>query len=189
MKGRDDLLTAAFELLGQGEDSPQPANVAAAAGVSKALVFHHFGSRAGLEAAMAADVLAQTAEGLERLVAEEPNPRARLIALARTLLEEPVATSPLAEAAVLRFWLKPDAAGRVRAAARDDLVRAFVEATVRDGIATGALRATTPPDEVARRILMAWHGASLAYCAGADVQHERRADELAQTLDETYGPQ
>ena len=63
---QEALLAAAFAALVEKGPAFALPDVAARAGVSKALVFHHFGTREGLLDAMAAQVLAQTQEGLRR---------------------------------------------------------------------------------------------------------------------------
>src|SRR5437764_14090175 len=85
---RETILDAAFDTLERDGPDFSLERVARGAGASKALLFHHFGTREGLLDAMAARVLSQTQEGLSRLAEDYPDPRARLDALARALLEE-----------------------------------------------------------------------------------------------------
>lgn len=181
MGGRDALLEAAFEeLVERGPALPAEA-VARRAGASKALLFHHFGSREGLLDAMAARVLAETQGGLDRLVDDYPNPRERLHALARTLLEEP-SEPPSATRRVLLFWLAEDATGRPRAALRDALLADFVAATTREGVATGALRAGADAAGLARLLLSRWHGATLLHATGQALDHEAEEERLVGDL-------
>lgn len=166
-----ELLDAAFEtLLEQGPDFGI-AGVARRAGASKALVFHHFGTREGLLDAMAARVLRETQEGLARLAEDYPDPRARLAALARTLLEEPRDPTPAHARHVLAFWLATDATGACRAQLRDALVADFIEATAREG----GLRARG----LAERMLARWHGATVLFASGRAVDFDREAEALA----------
>lgn len=183
MTGRDALLDAAFaELVERGPALAADA-VARRAGVSKALVFHHFGSREGLLDAMAARVLAQTQEGLDRLAADYPNPRDRLVALARTLLEPPEESRPDEARRVLLFWLAEDASGRPRAALRDGLLADFVAATVREGAAVGALRPGLDAQDLATRLLARWHGLGAVHAAGRAVDHDAEQERLADEVE------
>ena len=179
MTQRDALLDAAFEALLEEGPSFSVEGAARRAGASKALVFHHFRGREGLLDAMAARVLAQTQEGLARLADDYPNPRERLAALARTLLEHPGDTTPAMARRVLLFWLQDAAAGGCRAALRDALLADFVAATLREGVATGALRAGADAQRVARALLARWHGVTAVYAAGARVDFEAEAERLA----------
>jgi AcrR family transcriptional regulator len=187
MAGREALLDAAFEeLLERGPGLPAEA-VARRAGVSKALLFHHFGSREGLLDAMAARVLAQTQEGLARLVDDYPDPSRRLAALARTLLEDPGDAPPAHARRVLVFWLQDDAEGSCRGALRDALLADYVAALVREGVATGALRAGTEAGEVARLLLARWHGATALHAAGSAVDFEAEAERLVAEVERMAG--
>ena len=178
MDARAAILDAAFDALVASGPAFSVEGVARAAGVSKPLVFHHFGAREGLLDAMAARVLAETQDGLARLADDEPNPRERLVALARTLLEEPIDTSPAEARRVLLFWLADDATGGCRAGLRDALLTDFVRATVADGVATGAMRAGADAGDVARLLLARWHGVTALYAAGAPAEFEREAERL-----------
>lgn len=187
MSGREALLDAAFEeLVARGPALPAEA-VARRAGVSKALLFHHFGGGEGLRDAMAARVLAQTQEGLRRIVEDYPDPRERLAALARTLLEEPLDTSPAASRRVLLFWLAEDAEGGCRAALRDDLLAGFIAALVREGVALHAFRPGADGERAATVTLARWHGATVAYAAGRRVDFEAEADALVRELEALTG--
>ena len=176
MAGREALLDAAFEELTEAGAALPAEAVARRAGVSKALLFHHFGSREGLLDAMAARVLAQTQEGLDRLAQDYPDPRARLAALARTLLEEPVGTPPAAARRVLLFWLADDGRGGCRGALRDALLADFVAATLREA------RSRADPRDVAALLLARWHGATLVYADGGALDFEREAERLVGDL-------
>lgn len=171
---RDALLDAAFDALVADGPDFGVASVARRAGASKALVFHHFASREGLLDAMAARVLGETQDGLARLADDYPDPRARLDALARTLLEEPQGTSPQDARHVLAFWLATDATGGCRAQLRDALVADFVEKTLREA----ALRAPGLADVMLAR----WHGATVLYASGRAVDFEREAESLVQGI-------
>lgn len=167
--GREELLDSAFRVLAR-EGGATPDAVARAGGVSKALVFHHFGSVAGLHDAMAERVLRATQEGLDAIAREAPHPRLRLEALARALLTEP--PEPPREAGhVARFWLEGDR-GRVR----DALVEDFVAKTLREMRFHGDARS------VASLLLARWHGATLVYANGGaidfDAEQERALAEL-----------
>lgn len=181
MGARDALLDAAFQCL--VEEGPAFATDALArrAGVSKGLVFHHFGHREGLLDAMAARVLGETQEGLARLVADYPNPRERLAALARALLEPP--EDPAAARRVLLFWLAEDASGAPRGALRDALLADFIGATLRDGVATGAVRPGVDAARLADLLLARWHGLTTLAAAGRAVDFDREADELVAELE------
>lgn len=171
---REALLDAAFAaLLDEGPDFGVAA-VARRAGASKALVFHHFGSREGLLDAMAARVLAQTQEGLARLADDYPDPRARLEALARTLLEEPRDAAPAHARHVLAFWLATDPAGACRGQLRDALVADFVDKTLREA----GLRAPGLADLMLAR----WHGATVLYASGRVVDYERETRALVEAI-------
>lgn len=189
MEARDALVDAAFAVLVEhGPDFPT-AEAARRAGVSKALLFHHYGTREALLDAMAARVLGETQDGLARLVDEHADPRARLHALARTLLEDPTGTSPAEARRVLQFWLAdaPHLAEGCRAGLRDALVADFVAATLREGATLGALRTGVDARAVAHAMLARWHGVTALYAAGASVDFERErealVDELARRTD------
>jgi len=162
---REAILDAAFDALERDGPDFSLERVARAAGASKALLFHHFGTREGLLDAMAARVLAQTQDGLARLADDYPDPRARLDALARTLLEEPRETSPAAARHVMSFWLLTDTTGSCRAALRDALLADFV----------GNPRA-------ASLLLSRWHGATALYATGRAVDFEREQERLVEDL-------
>ena len=172
---REAILDAAFDaLLEEGPAFPV-SSVGRRAEASKALVFHHFGSREGLLDAMAARVLAGTQDGLARLVEEEPEPRARLVALARALLALPP-DPPRETRHVLQFWLEDDAHGGCRGGLRDALVADFVAATLREA------RALSEPREVAALLLARWHGATALYASGGAVDFDREQERLAAEL-------
>lgn len=154
------------------------------AGVSKALVYHHFSSREGLLDAMAARVLSETQQGLDRLVEDYPNPRERLDALARTLLEEPRDTAPLEARRVHLFWLLDDATGACRGALRDALLADFVAQTLQEGVALGAMRAAaSDADDIAALFLSRWHGATVQYAEARVVDFEREQERLVADLE------
>lgn len=178
MSARDALLDAAFRVLADESAAVKPESVAREAGASKALVFHHFGTREGLLDAMAARVLAETQQGLARLNDDYPNPRERLAALARTLLEEPVDLPRASARRVLLFWLADDAHGSCRAALRDALLADYVRSVVREGVAAGALRPGADADALARLMLSRWHGATVLFAAGGAVDFEAEAERL-----------
>ena len=171
---RDALLDAAFDALLDEGPGFGAAAVARRAGASKALVFHHFGTREGLLDAMAARVLAQTQAGLARLADDYPSPRDRLDALARTLLEEPQDATPAQARHVLAFWLATDPTGGCRAQLRDALVADFVDKTLREA----SLRAPGLADLMLAR----WHGATVLYASGRVVDFEREARALVDAV-------
>lgn len=182
---RDALLDAALDLLAL-EGPPSPANVARTAGVSKALVFHHFRSVEGLHDAIAEKVLRETQGGLDALAQEYPNPRERLHALARALLAEPPET-PAESLHVLRFWL---AGNRAPVRSPRDNQAASPRGAVRDGLVTDFVRATLkemrwPGDaaRVASMILARWHGATIVYATGSIVDFEAEAERASAELD------
>lgn len=163
MSAKDELLDAAWALLAR-EGRVAPEALAREAGVSKALVFHHFGGVQGLHDAMAARVLRETQEGLDALAQEAPNPRLRLEALAGALLSQPP-DNPETARRVLRFWLADDESGR----SRDALVTDFVVKTLKE------MRYQSEPRDVAVLILARWHGATAVYANGGAVDFEREA--------------
>lgn len=181
MDGRERLLDAAFDAL--VEDGPAFATqaVVARADASKGLLFHHFGTREGLLDAMATRVLAATQEGLARLDTDYPNPRERLAALARTLLEDPRVEARETRH-VQQFWLQTDATGGCRGALRDALVADYVAATVREGAATGALRAGVDARAVADLLLARWHGATTLAATGRGLDFDREAERVVDEL-------
>lgn len=174
------ILDAAFEALVEEGPGFPVSSVVRRAEVSKALVFHHFATREGLLDAMAARVLEETQAGLARLDEDYPNPRDRLAALGRTLLEDP---RDLAASVrhVHQFWLQDDAEGNCRASLRDALVADYVAATLREGVATGALR-NADAEDVAGLLLGRWHAATTLVATGRRVDFEREADRLASDL-------
>ena len=162
---RDALLDAGFEALVEEGPDFGAASVARRSGASKALVFHHFGTREGLLDAMAARVLSQTQEGLTRLAEDYPDGRARLDALARTLLEEPRDITPKEARHVMAFWLLTDATGSCRGALRDALIADFVG-----------------NDRIAQLLLSRWHGTTVLYASGRAVDFEREQERLVEEL-------
>jgi AcrR family transcriptional regulator len=165
---RESLLDAAFGALVKEGPHFHVEHVAARAGASKSLVFYHFGSHEGLLDAMATRVLSETQDGLARIADENPSAQARREALARALLEEPGEDSPPAATRhVMSFWLLTDATGSCRGALRDALLADFV----RDPRASDL-------------ILARWHGATVRYAMGRDVEWEREADALVAELRE-----
>lgn len=185
---REAILDAAFEaLVEEGPDLPASA-VARRAEASKALVFHHFGDAQGLRDAMAARVLEETQQGLARLAADYPNPRERLAALARTLLEAPAQPAPAEARRVLLFWLAEDAQGRPRGALRDALLADFVAKTAREGVATGAVRAGLDADALASLILARWHGLTALHASGRALDFDAEAERLAAEVEAMATP-
>ena len=176
---RTRILDAAFSVLAR-EGPPSPAAVAREAGVSKALVFHHFRSVEGLYDAMAERVLAQTQEGLDAFATEFPNPRERLHALVRALLSEPP-EPPQSARHVLRFWLDDDGRGGSRATLRDALLADFVRATLKE------MRSSTEPAGVASMMLARWHGATVVYASGTPIDFDAEAERAIAELDRLTG--
>jgi AcrR family transcriptional regulator len=162
---QDALLDAAFAVLVREGPGFGIASVAREADASKALVFHHFGTREGLLDAMAARVLSETQEGLTRLAQDHPPRRARIEALARTLLEEPRGTRPKEARHVMAFWLLTDATGSCRGALRDALIADFI----------GDERAAT-------LLLSRWHGATALYASGRAIDFEREQERVVDEL-------
>lgn len=167
---RERILDAALDLLAR-EGPPAPATVARDAGVSKALVFHHFRSVEGLHDAIAEKVLRETQEGLDALARDFPNPRERLQALVRALLSEPP-EGPAAALHVLRFWLAGDRAG-----VRDGLVTDFVRATLKE------MRWAGDAARVASMLLARWHGATAVYATGSAVDFDAEAERAIAELE------
>ena len=165
--GKTELLDAAFAVLAR-DGELRPESIAQESGASKALVFHHFGSLAGLQQAMAERVLRETQAGLDALADDFPNPRERLEALARALLSEPP-DPPLWTRRVMRFWLADDERGRLR----DALVTDFVAKTLKEA------RLHAPPTVVAATILARWHGATAVYANGGAFDFDAEAERLA----------
>lgn len=158
---RSRLLEAGLQVIARaGPDGLTTKAVAEAAGVSKPLVHYHFGSRDGLLDAIAAWLLEDTRRGLERFVRDYPNPRHRLRALTEALLEDPGPEPAEEVGRVMRFWLAGPNQERLA------LLRAFVEETVKDGIATGALRRGVDPQRIADWLLAEWLGATAMRAAG-----------------------
>ena len=173
------ILDAAFSVLAR-DGPPTPAAVAREAGVSKALIFHHFRSVEGLYDAMAERVLAETQEGLNAFAAEFPNPRERLHALARALLSEPP-EPPASARHVLRFWLDDDGRGGSRAALRDGLLVDFVRATLKE------MRSPADAARIASMLLARWHGATAVYASGTPVDYDAEAERAIAELDRLTG--
>ena len=173
------ILDAAFAILAR-EGPPSPAIVAREAGVSKALIFHHFRSVEGLHDAMAERVLAQTQEGLNAFASEFPNPRERLHALARALLSEPP-EPPSSARHVLRFWLDDDGRGGSRATLRDALLVDFIRATLKE------MRSPADATRIASMLLARWHGATIVYASGTAVDFDAEAERAIAELDRMTG--
>lgn len=176
---RDDVLDAAFAVLARS-GPPKPDAVAVEAGVSKALVYHHFQTVDGLRDAMAERVLRQTQEGLDAFARDYPNARERLEAFVRALVSEPP-EPPRAALHVLRFWLEPDAEGTPRAALRDALVADFVAKTLKE------MRSTADARHVASAILARWHGTTLVYATGGAVDFDAEFERAREDVEEMIG--
>ncbi|HET6404012.1 MAG TPA: TetR family transcriptional regulator [Candidatus Thermoplasmatota archaeon] len=161
------LLDAALRVLARDGDA-SPAAVAREAGVSKALIFHHFRSAEGLRDAMAQRVLAETQEGLSAFLRDYPNARERLHALIHALLAEPP-EPPAATRNILRFWLESDGSGGARGAARDALLVEFLRVTLKE------MRWGGDATRVASVLLARWHGATAVYASGLPVDFEAEA--------------
>lgn len=173
---RELVLDAAFDALVEEGPDFSVAAVARRAEASKALVFHHFGTREGLLDAMAARVLAETQAGLSRLVEDYPDARLRLDALARALLEDPLDTPRRHARHVLQFWLLTDASGACRGQLRDALLADFVASCLREA------RAHAEPRKVADLVLARWHGATVLYASGRAVDFEAEQEALAREV-------
>ncbi|HVM45537.1 MAG TPA: TetR/AcrR family transcriptional regulator [Candidatus Thermoplasmatota archaeon] len=172
---RDRILDAAFSLLARAGPT-KPDQVARVAGVSKALVYHHFRTVEGLHDAMAERVLRETQAGLDALARDHPNPRDRIEALARALLAEPP-DPPAATLQIVRFWLDDDGRGAARASLRDALVADFVRATLKEARYGG------DGARVAAMLLARWHGATLVYATGGAVDFDAEAERAAAELE------
>jgi AcrR family transcriptional regulator len=147
------------------------------AGVSKALVFHHFRGVQGLHDAMAERVLHGTQAGLDALAKEYPGPQERVEALARALLSAPP-DPPEATRRVLRFWLSEGGAGR----SRDALVTDFVAKALRQMRYHGDAR------DVATFLLARWHGATAVYANGGAMDFEQEAERTLSQLERMFRP-
>ncbi|HVY77015.1 MAG TPA: helix-turn-helix domain-containing protein [Solirubrobacterales bacterium] len=102
-KGRDSIVAAALRVFGAGGiDSTSLREVAKAAGVSPALVVHHFGSKEGLVAAADEAALAgfATAYGAEQTARGPDLLRLRAEQTARVMQERPEACAYLGRALV-----------------------------------------------------------------------------------------
>jgi len=172
---RDEITDAALAQLARDGPSFSFDALAAQTGASKALLFHHFGTRQGLLDAMAERVLRATQQGLDLLADEHPEPRARLVALARALLAEPPDNARETRH-VVQFWLLDDARGSCRGALRDALVSDFIAASLREA------RVAAPPRDVAALVLARWHGATVAYASGGAVDFDREQERLVADL-------
>lgn len=167
---KSHLLDAALAVLAR-EGPPRPEDIAQEAGVSKALVYHHFRTVRGLHDAMAERILRETQEGLDALAREYPNPRERLETLARALLAEPP-EPPAATRNVLRFWLDAERGGL-----RDALVADFVAKTLKEA------RSHADPTRVASFLLSRWHGATLVYANGTPIDFDAEAERTVADLE------
>lgn len=172
---RDAILDAALRVLAR-EGTTDAALVAREAGVSKALVFHHFDGIAGLRDGMAERILAGTQEGLDAFARDYPNPRERIEAFVRALLSEPP-EPPRAMRHVVRFWLEDDRTGAARGAARDAIVGDFLRATLKEMRWSGDARAG------ASMLLARWHGATVAYATGTPVDFDAEAERALAQLE------
>lgn len=172
---RDGIVERALELLARDGPGFSLDALAAEAAASKALLFHHFGTREGLLDAMAARVLRETQEGLGVLADEHPEPRARLAALARALLAQPP-DPPRETRHVVQFWLLDDARGSCRGALRDALVADFIAAALAEA------RVLAEPRALAASLLARWHGATSVYASGGAVDFEREQERIVAEL-------
>lgn len=167
---KEELLDAALAVLARS-GTPRPQDVAREADVSKALLFHHFGSIEGLHDAMTERVLRETQQGLDALASEYPNPRERIEALVRALLAEPP-ESPASARHVMRFWLEGE-----RGALRDGLLADFVKKTLKE------MRSNADAPRVASLILARWHGTTVAYANGTGVDFDGEAERALREID------
>ncbi len=171
---RRRLLAVAARLVGErGAEGLRTADVAREAGVSEGILFHHFGSKRGLLAALAGQVGDEAAEAMFPPGGEgEPDveaARSRLFAYVRRRTH------------VVRSlaWL-PE--GPDREAARQAERRAVVSALARVFRAEAARGRMRPMDpEVVAELLFALVGAALTRCFVVGDGH-READYLRETI-------
>lgn len=175
MTRREEILDTAWTIVARDGAAPAAA-IAREAGLSKALLFHHFGDLAGLHDAMAEKVLRETQRGLDALADEVASPRERLAALVAALLAEP--PEPPANARnVLRFWLDADGRSAPRAALRDALLADFVAKTMKEARSKADARA------VASLVLARWHGATVVYASGGYVDFEAERERVLREIE------
>lgn len=156
------VLDAATELIARtGSRSVTLAQVGEAAGYSRGIVYHQFGSRdrlveAVLDRAQQLDLPEYAGDGLEHLVG----------VVESYLLT--VSGGSVTTRAFLQLWMEAVAADPVVAplfARRDEEFRLFLRDAVRGGVADGSVRPDADPDAAGSVLMALLRGAGLQFVA------------------------
>lgn len=156
------VLDAATELIARtGSRSVTLAQVGEAAGYSRGIVYHQFGSRerlveAVLDRAQQLDLPEYAGDGLEHLVG-----------IVESYLRA-VSGGSVSTLAFLQLWMEAVAADPVVAplfARRDEEFRRFLHDAVRRGVADGTVRSDADPDAAGSVLMALLRGAGLQFVA------------------------
>lgn len=127
---RAEIISAARELFATAPyEQVSTADISRASGGSQALVFHYFGTKAGLYAAVVQQALDELAQAQREAAAALPDGvpvRDRVRAMLETHLDQ-LASQPRAGVSGLAGGVEPEAAVAVRDAAREQQVATLAE--------------------------------------------------------------
>lgn len=172
------VVDAATELIARSGSRPITlAQVGEAAGYSRGIVHHQFGSRDRLDEAQRMDLPAYAGDGL-----------AQLVGIVETYLRA-VSRPTSSTAAFLRLWMEALAADPVVAplfAARDDGFRALLAEAVRRGVADGTVRADVDADAAGAVLLAIVRGSALQLIAGSSVDPAGLTAEAVRIVQEAF---
>lgn len=141
------LLAAAVEVMAvHGYHGTSVRRIAAAAGTSPGILYHHFGSKQGLLATLldrGMDVLVRATEDALDLAADTPEARLRAIVAAHVRVHLESQRESLLGNSELRA-LEP--AARAVVVAKRDVQQRIFERVIRDGVRRGTFRTPFPVD-------------------------------------------
>ncbi len=167
-RNREAILDAARELFAESADVTM-CNVAKRAGVGQATVYRNFGDRT----ALAAEILCEHVEQLERLALEHANDPDAFFVLLRTLVEGTVNLYALSELS------REEASVGSQLERTRQRVRELMTGPLRDAKATGTLRRDSSIDDVFLVVLMARGAMERAPSAAARAAAASRVLTLA----------
>jgi TetR/AcrR family transcriptional repressor of nem operon len=181
---RDALMQAAEQLVrSRGFSAFSYADLAAAVGIRKASIHHHFPAKADLGVALVEDYIARFRDLLAAIEQDRPDSQDRLAAYA-ALYEASVRQGMLCLCGMLATEtaiLPAEMRGRIRIFFADQL--AWLERVLAEGAAAGRLDPGGPPRRAAEHVLATLQGASLlAWGLGTPDLVARAAEDLLASL-------
>jgi AcrR family transcriptional regulator len=151
--------------------------LADAAGLSSASLYHYMGTKQDLLVAIMRDSLTRLLDEGERIAAAHPDPRERLVALVR-LHVQTHATAPEQTRVVDDEVRSLSAPARAQVVALRDRYEALWQQTLDEGIARGAFRATSAA-VVRRALLEMCSGVARWWTPAGELDLQALADEYA----------